>query len=58
MHQDWNFNTTKAQKRGAYRNITEVIQTIRDISPESGAYFVSGYLVLCSRGGSDLTKPE
>jgi FAD/FMN-containing dehydrogenase len=42
MHQDWNFNTTKAEKRGAYKNVTEVTQTMRDISPNSGAYFNEG----------------
>lgn len=45
MHQDWGFNSTTAEKRSAYNNVTKVTQTMRDISPDSGAYVVSNCFV-------------
>jgi hypothetical protein len=45
MHDAWNFNTTTAQKVVAYKNISNIVQSMRDISPNSGAYFVSVNIV-------------
>jgi hypothetical protein len=44
MHDAWNFNTTTAQKVVAYKNISNIVQSMRDISPNSGAYFNEGDL--------------
>jgi len=41
MHESWDFNTTTAQKVVAYQNLSKLAQSMRDIAPHSGAYFVS-----------------
>lgn len=45
MHVNWQFNTTTAQKVAAYQSVSKVVQSMRDIAPNSGAYFVSGRVV-------------
>jgi hypothetical protein len=41
MHENWQFNTTTAQKVAIYQSVSKVVQSMRDIAPNSGAYFVS-----------------
>lgn len=47
MHETWKFNTSTAQKAGVYQSVSKVVQSMRDISPNSGAYFVSGRATSC-----------
>src|ERR1700677_2620584 len=41
MHETWQFNTSTVEKVATYQNVSNVVQSMRDISPNSGAYFVS-----------------
>jgi hypothetical protein len=41
MHETWLFNTSAAAKVTTYQSVSNVVQSMRDISPNSGAYFVS-----------------
>ena len=54
MHEAWNFNTTTAQKVVAYKNITKIVKSMRDISPDSGSYLVSVISMTQYSGGPIL----
>jgi hypothetical protein len=47
MHEAWNFNTRTAQKVMAYQNLSSIVQSMRDITPNSGSYIVS-VAILCT----------
>jgi hypothetical protein len=41
FHGSWQYNTTFEEKRAQYSMVSNVTQSMRDIAPDSGAYFVS-----------------
>jgi hypothetical protein len=58
MHEAWNFNTSTAQKVVAYKNITNIVQSMRDISPHSGSYVVSVGVILLLRTDFETSQNE
>lgn len=53
MHETFQFNTTTAAKQAVYKNISAIVQSMRDVSPNSGAYFVRRSLLFFLDVGSD-----
>ena len=58
MHETWMFNTTTEKKVSAYQSVSDVVQSMRNIAPHSGAYFVSGRIVHSSNTDFDTSQNE
>ncbi|KAF7971255.1 hypothetical protein HWV62_21584 [Athelia sp. TMB] len=42
LHETWTFNTTTSAKKAVFESVSEIVQSMRNISQDSGAYFNEG----------------